>query len=44
MNLSDSIYTPLDAAKSEIRLVEILSGENESLVKCKLSTVSLNED
>ena len=44
MDSSDSIYTPLDAAKSEIRLIEILSDENESLVKCKLSTVSLDKD
>jgi len=44
MNITDPIYKPLDPAKSDIRLIEILSARNDGLVECKLSTVSLDKN
>ena len=38
------IYYPLDVAKLEIRVVEIISNEPERPVECRLLTVSLKDN
>ena len=39
----DTLYQSLDESRSEIRLLEIISGSPGAPVECKLSTVSLLE-
>ena len=41
--MSQAPYQPLDASRSEIRLLEILSPDDTGLIICRLRTVSLLE-
>ena len=41
--MSQAPYYPLDASRSEIRLLEILSPDDTALIICRLTTVSLLE-